>query len=555
MTTPTTIFTVATEADLNAAIANINASSASATGLNYSIVVTGNFTLTANIAAIDLGTGNTLAIQGAGGGQIDGGDSYQGFVVNSGSVNLSNLSLTNMVAPGGADGTPGGGGALYVGAGASVSTIMVSFNGDAAVGGTPAGGAVFVAADGSLNVLNSSIAGSGNAAGNGLFIEGNEAVTLMNSTVTGVIADQTGSGLGTSAGSVVIEGDVTLAAANTYTGGTEIEGSLTLAAAGAAGTGAITFAAPLGESLIVDAGAAPTNQIDGFVASPISGLGNSDSIDLVGIGAPLDYQLGPHNQLTVTGSDGSVTLNLDPTQSYANDSFVLAADGNTGSAAGTTVGVVDPPSCFCGGTLIRTDRGERAVEDLAIGDKVVTLSGALRPIRWIGRRKLAARFCDPLRAWPIRVKADALAAGVPARDLLLSPDHALLIGEVLIQAGALVNGTSIVRETLVAERFSYFHIELENHEVIFAENTPAESFVDNADRFGFDNFAEHKALARAGGGMLELPYPRAKAQRQVARALRERLNERGRLLVAGLISAEREYAEPQGQVDNLAAVA
>jgi Hint domain len=546
MTAPTTIYTVATEADLNAAIASINASSASASDVNFSIVVTGNFSLTSNIAAIDLGTGNTLAIQGAGGGQIDGGGTYQGFVVDSGAVNLSNLSLTNMVAPGGAD----GGGALYVGAGASVSTIMVSFDGDAAVG---AGGAVFVADGGSLNLLNSAIAGSG--AGNGLFIAGNETVTLMNSTVTGVIADQSGSDLGAGSASVVVEGDVTLAATNTYTGGTEIEGSLTLA--GAAGSGAITFAAPLGEALIVEAGDAPRNQIDGFVASPISGLGNSDTIDLVGIGAPSGYQLGLQNRLTVTGSDGSVTLNLDPTQNYANDTFVLAADGNTGAAAGTTVGVVDPPppdpNCFCGGTLVRTDRGQRAVEDLAIGDKIVTLAGALCPIRWIGRRTLAARFCDPLRAWPIRVKADALAAGVPSRDLLVSPDHALLIDDLLIHAGALVNGSSIVRETAVAELFSYFHIELENHEVIFAENTPAESFVDNVGRFGFDNSPAHAVLDR--GRMAELPYPRAKAQRQVPRALRERLNARGLVLAAGVMSAEREYTEPRRMMPNLAAVA
>jgi Hint domain len=193
------------------------------------------------------------------------------------------------------------------------------------------------------------------------------------------------------------------------------------------------------------------------------------------------------------------------------------------------------------------------VEDLAIGDKIVTLAGALCPIRWIGRRTLAARFCDPLRAWPIRVKADALAAGVPSRDLLVSPDHALLIDDLLIHAGALVNGSSIVRETAVAELFSYFHIELENHEVIFAENTPAESFVDNVGRFGFDNSPAHAVLDR--GRMAELPYPRAKAQRQVPRALRERLNARGLVLAAGVMSAEREYTEPRRMMPNLAAVA
>jgi hypothetical protein len=63
---------------------------------------------------------------------------------------------------------------------------------------------------------------------------------------------------------------------------------------------------------------------------------------------------------------------------------------------------------------------------------------------------------------------------LPSRDLLVSPDHTLLIDDILIQAGALVNGNSIIRETEVAEILTYFHVELDDHAVIFAENTPAD---------------------------------------------------------------------------------
>jgi Hint domain-containing protein len=165
------------------------------------------------------------------------------------------------------------------------------------------------------------------------------------------------------------------------------------------------------------------------------------------------------------------------------------------------------------------------------------MSGASRPIKWLGRRKIVARFSDPLSDWPIRVKAGALD-NAPSRDLLLSPDHAILVDDVLIQAGALVNGTSIVRETNVPDTFTYYHIELDDHSLILAENTPAETFVDNIYRLAFDNWDEYEALYPEGKPIVEMPYPRAKAYRQMPRLIRERLAERGAILYgAGAIAA------------------
>ena len=192
--------------------------------------------------------------------------------------------------------------------------------------------------------------------------------------------------------------------------------------------------------------------------------------------------------------------------------------------------------CFMPGTLISTPNGSRPVETLGRGDLVLTADGRTSPVRWIGRQTVSVLFGDPLRMLPIRIKASALADNMPSRDLLLSPDHAILINDVLISAGALVNGTSIIREINVPETFTYYHVELDDHSLILAHNVPSETFIDNVERLSFDNWKEHEALYPEGKPIVEMRYPRAKAQRQVPRAIREMLAQRGICLYGTLAS-------------------
>jgi len=149
--------------------------------------------------------------------------------------------------------------------------------------------------------------------------------------------------------------------------------------------------------------------------------------------------------------------------------------------------------CFGEGTRLATARGEVAVEDLVEGDEVVTASGATRPVIWIGSRKVRCdRHPAPALVNPVRVRAGAFADGVPSRDLVLSPGHAVWMDGALVPVGLLANGATIVQEQV--EQVRYFHIELDAHDVVLAEGLACESYLDDGNRDTFGNAPGHLDL-------------------------------------------------------------
>ncbi len=86
----------------------------------------------------------------------------------------------------------------------------------------------------------------------------------------------------------------------------------------------------------------------------------------------------------------------------------------------------------------------------------------------------------------------AFGDGLPIRDLILSPGHAVFVDGVLVPVGPLVNGATIVQEEVESVR--YFHVELDAHDVILAEGLPCESYLDDANRETFANSPQHTAL-------------------------------------------------------------
>ncbi|MEO1703887.1 MAG: Hint domain-containing protein [Pseudomonadota bacterium] len=154
---------------------------------------------------------------------------------------------------------------------------------------------------------------------------------------------------------------------------------------------------------------------------------------------------------------------------------VVNEDGVTDTAFVT----LDTIPCFVAGTLILTPDGERRIDELEVGDLVMTHDGGPQPIRWIGTRTIpaAGQFA------PIRIAAGALG---DHRQLLVSPQHRVLIrdtlsellfgeAEVLVSAKHLVNDRTIRPE--VGGFVTYVHMLFDRHEVVFSEGLATESFL------------------------------------------------------------------------------
>jgi hypothetical protein len=221
-----------------------------------------------------------------------------------------------------------------------------------------------------------------------------------------------------------------------------------------------------------------------------------------------------------------------------------------GDPSVTGYGLIDADAavaaaCYCRATLILAELGEVPIEDLAIGDAILTMSGATRPIKWIGRRSYGGPFLfGQKHILPICLKAGCLDENMPRRDLWVSPHHAMYLEGVLIEAKDLVNGVSVVQAKQV-EKVDYFHIELETHDIVIAEGAFSETFVDDDSRGMFHNAHEYFRLyPEEIAGPARYCAPRL-GDGYVIQAIRDRIETR-----AGLrLTARPRTSELRGYID------
>ena len=225
--------------------------------------------------------------------------------------------------------------------------------------------------------------------------------------------------------------------------------------------------------------------------------------------------------------------------------FVLQSDND----GGTTIAV-----CYCSGTSIRVvcreamDELDILVEHLKVGDYAVTATGRRRLITWIGHRAIDCRHHPrPHEVRPVRIAAGAFGQSRPTRDLYVSPGHSIcvdLLGEMLIPAGALVNGTTIRQENV--DSVTYWHVELDSHDVILAENLRAESYLEMGNR-GF--FADGSVVALGAGPDAPMrthadfcrPFV---ADGPMVEAVKARLQERAIKFACSLAGSSRDRTQP-----------
>ena len=454
---------------------------------------------------------------GGGGGSSYGG--HGGFGGGGGGASYAN----------GGDGGfgGGGGGGLAGGLGGYGGGGGLSRNGSGPAtgsggGGLGAGGDVFVQQGALLTITGGKLSGgsvtggtspgnAGNGFGTGIFLQGN--VTFGAGSVAGQVTEiddviTDGPTFGNGAGSVTIEGagTVRFKGVNEYVGITTIKsGTLDLEAIGrgsGAGFGGISFAPGSNATLELDPSSFTTGMDPGVYSDTVGDFDVGDTIDLRGftyVPGQTTAEFGGR-YLGISNGTSADSIPFSSDGQFSRDStFITQDDGQRG----TDIMLM----CFTTGTRIRVAREGEAldllVQDLAVGDIAVTASGALRPIRWIGQRTIeCAAQAIPADAWPVRILPGAFGVGacgnnLPERELRLSPGHPVLVGEgdaeCLVPIMCLINGTSI--ERVPVERVTYWHIELDEHDILYAEGLPAESFLDFGNRPWFGPDGEAHALA------------------------------------------------------------
>lgn len=353
----------------------------------------------------------------------------------------------------------------------TVSAGTTNLN-ESTIQGVSTGAAITVNSGGTLNLTNVTIEG---ASGVGLSNAG--TATLVHTTITGNDGGITNSGTLTLGTTIVV--------GNTNSGGVEVND--------------IGFTVDNGGNVLSGSAGDVFASVDG-------GTGGGALASNGGPVQTVALLLSPTNPALDVAVSGINDARDDPRFDYAG----VGNDGMGFADAGAF-----ELSCFAEGTWIKTLEGTCLVENLAVGDLVETQDGRAVPVIWIGHQHInSARAFDPAAA-PVRISAYALGE-FPDRDLTITADHALVVGEFLINASCLI-GLPGINWAPPASR-TFFHIETEAHEVLIANGAPAESFCDYGNRSAFDNAAEAQPRI-----MPELPLTRICSKRLLPQSLRQQI--------------------------------
>ncbi|MBU6425367.1 MAG: Hint domain-containing protein, partial [Rhodospirillales bacterium] len=457
--------------------------------------LSGNLTL----AATGAGAASSLAVMGAlslsGEAFIGAGATatlYQAGSLVSGGLSLSSSGIFQ--AYGTASGVLGmvnNSGAMTLTGFADIAASGYSGSGGLTLGGdsqlSVTGAATLQAGQGIVGTDAKLAAGTFTQSGGTLIIAGQlaaGAATIANAALTGGklaanLLDVSGTLVGygvidapsaPGSGTIIAEGGRLLLEGGSYTGSGRLEiatgATLELSSADISAA-PISFTGTSG-LLVMD---------DAALGLPgIAGMSSFDAVDLVGIATNRVSIVG--NTIDLLNLQGSVAQTFSvATTGTALPSLSVISDGSGGSLL--TLGGELP--CFARGTSILTPHGYRPVEALRPGDPVINAAGERRPVRWIGWRTMDLGPRSARSARPVIVLPGAFGPGKPFKTLRLSPLHCVYVQGVLIPVVHLVNGATILHDE-AAPAMTYYHLELDRHDVLLAEGLECESYYCNANR-------------------------------------------------------------------------
>ncbi|GLH29581.1 hypothetical protein WSS15_22310 [Acetobacter pasteurianus] len=198
-------------------------------------------------------------------------------------------------------------------------------------------------------------------------------------------------------------------------------------------------------------------------------------------------------------------------------------NGTDGTSSSVTFQNRDFVPCFLAGTEISVNGATRKVEDLAVGDRIdVLVNGKTeqKTVTWVGKSTSVAAPFLPLdmAGYPVRIVKDALAEGVPFKDMLITPEHCLYLNGCFVPARMLVNGQSIFYDQSFTS-YDYYHVETEDHAIITADGVLTESYLDTGNRRSFRQNGDVVAMPRTRN----LTWDDAAAPLNVSRAFVEPL--------------------------------
>jgi hypothetical protein len=357
------------------------------------------------------------------------------------------------------------------------------------------GSGVLLSTTGAATLYGDTIVSQGSIAAIGLPYAGSTPVTLDIKPTTfvneGVL---TASGvssvtIGAAGGTLVNTGSIVVDALSSVTLDTGVTGAGTLVLAG----GTVEMPDSFGDLVFSFVGSGNLLKLD--TATVADGFG-----ELVGLtpGNTIELLDTPAVADVIDGTLSALGAGALPLVSFVLAGLAENVTFQTSSDVTGDTFIVANAACFAEGTHIGTPRGPVPVELLREGDAVSLADGGSAPLVWLGHRRVdCRRHPRPHDVLPVRVRKGAFGPGAdgvgrPVRDLVLSPDHAVLFDGVLIPVRYLLNGATIVQQTVAEVR--YFHVELPAHAIILAEGLATESYLDTGNRAAFANGGAVAAL-------------------------------------------------------------